>query len=109
VREIGVPVWTRGFTPNYASQASLFPWAYNVPIACSRVLVLPGDIMIADDDGAVLIPAQMAPLVAQYTIEHEEWEVFSRIKLAEGGSLRKYYPLNDEGWAEYEEWRKTQA
>jgi regulator of RNase E activity RraA len=32
------------------------------------VLVLPGDIMIADDDGAVLIPAQMAPLVAQYTI-----------------------------------------
>jgi DNA-binding PadR family transcriptional regulator len=35
--------------------------------------------------------------------------VFSRIKLAEGGSLRKYYPLNEEGRAEYEEWRKTQA
>ena len=41
-------------------------------------------------------------------VEHEEWEVFSRIKLAEGGSLKKYYPLNDEGWAEYEEWRKAQ-
>ena len=109
VQEIGVPIWTRGFTPNFASQATLFPWAYNVPIACSRVLVLPGDIMIADDDGAVLVPAQMAPLVIEHTVEHEEWEVFSRIKLAEGGSLRKYYPLNEEGWAEYEVWRNSQA
>jgi regulator of RNase E activity RraA len=109
VQEIGVPVWTRGFTPNYASQASLFPWAYNVPIACSRVLVLPGDIVIADDDGAVLVPARMAPLVLQHTAEHEEWEVFSRIKLSEGGSLKKYYPLSDEGWAEYEAWRASQA
>ncbi|MFL5807436.1 MAG: ribonuclease activity regulator RraA [Roseiflexaceae bacterium] len=106
VQEIGTPVWTRGFTPNYASQASLFPWAYNVPIACSQVLVLPGDIMIADDDGAVLVPAQMAPLLIEHGVEHEEWEVFSRQKLAEGGSLKKYYPLNEEGWAEYEAWRK---
>jgi DNA-binding PadR family transcriptional regulator len=30
------------------------------------------------------------------------------MKLAEGGSLKKYYPLNDEGWAEYEQWRKIQ-
>lgn len=105
VQEIGVPVWTRGFTPNYASQTHLFPWAYNVPIACSSVLVLPGDIIIADDDGAVLVPAQLAPLVAQHTLEHEDWEVFSRMKLAEGGSLRKYYPLSDEGRREYEAWR----
>ena len=109
VREIGVPVWTRGFTPNYASQTHLFPWAHNVPIACSQVLVLPGDIIIADDDGAVVVPVQMAPLVLQQTVEHEEWEVFSRIKLAEGGSLTKYYPLNEEGQREYEAWRKTQA
>jgi regulator of RNase E activity RraA len=109
VQEIGTPIWTRGFTPNYASQASLFPWAYNVPIACSRVLVLPGDIMIADDDGAVVVPAQMASLLIEHGGEHEDWEVFSRIKLAEGGSLKKYYPLNDEGWAEYEAWKRTQT
>src|SRR4051812_25721201 len=66
VQEIGTPIWTRGFTPNYASQSTLFPWAYNVPIACSRVLVLPGDIIIADDDGAVLVPAQMAALLLEY-------------------------------------------
>jgi regulator of RNase E activity RraA len=109
IQQIGVPLWTVGFTPNYASQASLYPWAYNVPTAVSRVLVLPGDIIIADDDGAVMIPAQMAEVVAQHTKEHEDWEVFSRIKLAEGGALKKYYPLNEEGQREYEEWRKTQG
>jgi regulator of RNase E activity RraA len=67
--------------------------------------VQPGDIMIADDDGAVLVPAQMAPLLLEHASAHEDWEVFSRIKLAEGGSLAKYYPLNDEGWAEYEHWK----
>lgn len=107
IQEIGLPLWTQGFTPNYASQATLFPWAYNVPIAVSRVLVLPGDIIIADDDGAVMVPAKMAGLLAEHALGHEEWEVFSRIKLAEGGALKKYYPLNEEGWAEYEAWRKT--
>lgn len=109
VQEIGVPLWTKGFTPNYASQATLFPWAYNVPIACSRVLALPGDIMIADDDGAVLVPQQLAAQVLEQTLEHEEWEVFSRMKLAEGGTLRKYYPLSEEGQREYEEWKASKT
>ena len=69
-------------------------------------VAIPGDIVIADDDGVVVVPQQMAAIVADYTLDHEEWEVFSRIKLAEGGALRKYYPLNEEGQREYEEWRK---
>ena len=105
IREMDVPLWSRGFTPNYASQSHLFPWAFNVPIACSMVLVLPGDIIIADDDGAVAVPAKLASFVAEQTLKHEEWEVFSRIKLLEGGSIMKYYPLNDEGWEEYEAWK----
>jgi len=109
VQEIAVPLWTKGFTPNYASQGTLFPWAYNVPIDLSRVLALPGDIMIADDDGAVIVPAQMAEMVLEATLRHEEWEAFSRMRLAEGGSLSKYYPLSDEGLAEYEEWRRKRG
>ncbi len=108
VQEIDVPLWTRGFTPNYASQSTQYPWAYNVPINCSQVLVLPGDIIIADDDGAVMVPALLAETVADQTLAHEDWEVFSRIKLAEGGALQKYYPLNEEGQREYEAWKKTQ-
>ena len=106
IQKIGVPMWTVGFTPNYASQSELFPWALNVPVNVSSVLVLPGDVIIADDDGAVVVPRQMIPMVLDHTLAHEEWEVFSRMKLAEGGALSKYYPLNDEGWAEYETWQK---
>jgi regulator of RNase E activity RraA len=107
IQKIDIGLWTVGFTPNYASQAQLAPWAYNVPVTLSNVLVLPGDAIIADDDGAVVVPQQMIPLVLEHTLAHEEWEVFSRIKLAEGGALSKYYPLNDEGWAEYEAWKKN--
>jgi regulator of RNase E activity RraA len=105
VHQIGLPIWVRGFTPNYASQSSLFPWAYNVPIACSRVLVLPGDIILADDDGAVLIPRKVAPQLVKLTLEHEDWEAFSRMRLQQGGALSKYYPLNEEAQLEYEKWR----
>jgi len=107
VEKIGTPLWCCGFTPNYASQSGLYPWAYNVPIACSRVLVLPGDIVIADDDGAVLVPQQLAPLLLEKTLEHEDWEAFSRKRMAEGGSIWTYYPLSEEGRAEYEAWKKA--
>jgi regulator of RNase E activity RraA len=107
IQEIDLPLWTKGFTPNYASQARLFPWAYNVPVALSGVLIMPGDIIIADDDGAVVVPQQMASSVAKITREHEDWETFSRMKLDEGGSLYKYYPLNEEGRKEYEAWRSA--
>src|SRR5262249_10830425 len=56
VLKLGVPIWSTGVTPHYASQAELFPWAYDVPIACGGALVLPGDLMVADDDGAVVVP-----------------------------------------------------
>ncbi len=108
IRDLDLPIWTRGVTPNYTSQSTLFPWAYNVPVALSRILVLPGDIMRADDDGAVIVPARVTPLLVEHAGEHEEWEVFSRIKLAEGGALQKYYPLSSEGRVEYEQWRENQ-
>jgi regulator of RNase E activity RraA len=109
VQKLEVPIWACGLTPHYASQAGLYPFGYNTPITCGNVLVLPGDIIIADDDGAVLVPRKLAPLLLEQTLKHEEWEVFSRLKLAEGGALAKYYPLNEEGQREYEEWRKTQG
>ena len=67
IQEIGLPMWLRGFTPNYASQTHLFPWACNVPVAVAGVLVMPGDVIIADDDGAVVVPRQMAAAVAEIT------------------------------------------
>ncbi|MFI1848254.1 ribonuclease activity regulator RraA [Streptomyces sp. NPDC020480] len=105
VRETGVPVWATGVTPHYASQAELFPWAYDTPVACGGVLALPGDLLVADDDGPVVVPRRTAPAVIAAAREHEQWERFSRARIEEGGALTDYYPLTTTTRAEYERWR----
>jgi regulator of RNase E activity RraA len=106
-QKLDLPMWLRGTTPNFHTQTDIFPMAHNVPIACGGVLVMPGDIIVADDDGAVVVPLALAEQLSEKAGEHAEWEVFSRMKLAQGGDLRKYYPLSDEARVEYEEWKKT--
>lgn len=108
VRELGVPIWCTGTTPHYASQSELFPWAYDVPVAAGGVLCLPGDIVVADDDGAVVVPQATAPEVVATAQDHQEWEVFSRMRLDQGARLGNYYPLTSESRAEYEQWRDQQ-
>ncbi len=106
---LGLGLWLKGTTPNFHTQTDIFPFAVNVPIACGNTLVMPGDIIVADDDGVVVIPIALAPELLEKASEHSEWEEFSRMRLAEGGDLRKYYPLTDEARSEYEEWRKRQG
>ena len=98
----------KGVTPNFHTQTNIAPFAVNVPIACGNTLVIPGDIIVADDDGAVVVPAKLAPQLLAKASEHAEWEDFSRLRLSQGGDLRKYYPLSEEARAEYEAWRKEQ-
>jgi regulator of RNase E activity RraA len=104
IADLGLPVWSLGSTPHYASQGTLFPWAYHVPVAVGGALVLPGDLVVADDDGAVVVPIGRAQAVLEASTSHEAWEVFSRLRLGQGGALRRYYPLDEQGWAEYEQW-----
>lgn len=108
VRAIGVPIWCTGTTPHYASQTDLFPWAYDVPIAAGGVLCLPGDLVVADDDGAVVVPAGKALELVQSAEDHEGWEQFSRLRLDQGARLSDYYPLNEATRAEFEAWRDQQ-
>jgi regulator of RNase E activity RraA len=107
-KDLGLGLWLRGTTPNFHTQTNLFPFAVNVPIACSNCLVMPGDIIVADDDGVVVVPIKLAPELLKRASEHAEWEEFSRMRLAQGGDLRKYYPLSDEARGEYEAWRDAQ-
>jgi regulator of RNase E activity RraA len=108
VRELGVPIWCTGTTPHYASQTDLFPWAYDVPVAAGGVLCLPGDVVVADDDGAVIVPAGKALELVEDAEDHEDWEEFSRMRLEQGARLSDYYPLSPDSRAEYEFWRAGQ-
>ena len=66
-------------------------------------------IIIADDDGAVVVPVKLAPQLLEKAAAHAEWEDFSRQRLSEGGDLRKYYPLSEAAKVEYEAWKKQQG
>ena len=80
-RALGVGLWVRGVTPNFHAQTNIFPFAVNVPIACANTFVMPGDIIVADDDGAVVVPVAMAEQVIEVGGRHAEWEEFSRERL----------------------------
>lgn len=79
----------------------------NVPIGCADVLVMPGDIMVGDDEGVVCVPRQVAEKVAQAGLDLEELEAFVLEKIKAGAPLRGTYPPNDAVRAEYEAWKKS--
>lgn len=106
---LNLGLWLRGVTPNYHTQTNIVPYAVNVPIACGNVLVMPGDIIIADDDGAVVVPIALAQEVAEQAGAKHEWEEFTKLRLSQGGHLRDYYPLSEAAKVEYESWRKQQG
>ncbi len=108
IEKIDLGLWIRGVTPNFHTQTDIMPFGVNVPIACGGCLVMPGDIIVADNDGAVVVPVGMAEELIREAHTRHEWEDFVRIKLAEGGDLRRYYPLSDAARPEYDEWLKTQ-
>jgi regulator of RNase E activity RraA len=104
VKELGIPMWLRGVTPNYHAQTNIMPFAVNVPVACGGVTVMPGDIIVADDDGAVCVPVALAEEMVKKAQKDHGWEEFSRQKLLQGQSLQRYYPLHKDAWPEYEAW-----
>lgn len=108
-RKLNLGFWVRGATPNFHVQTGIVPFAVNVPIACGGVVVMPGDIVVADDDGAVVVPAAHAQAVIEKGSAHHDWEEFSKMRLEQGGELRRYYPLSEAARPEYEEWKRSQG
>jgi regulator of RNase E activity RraA len=109
VKRLDLGLWTNGVTPNYHVQTDIVPFAVNVPVACGNVFVVPGDIIVADDDGAVVVPVDLATQVIEQATQHHGWEEFSREQLFAGGDLRRYYPLHDDARPEYEEWLRKKG
>jgi len=106
IKKLDIPMWLRGVTPNYHAQTNIMPFAVNVTIACGGVTVVPGDIILADDDGAVCVPVALAEAMIEKAHKDHGWEQFSKMKLLQGESLQRYYPLHQDARPEYEEWLK---
>lgn len=95
VRTYGFPVFARGPTAK-AGGGILLPYEVNGYIQCGNVLVKPGDVIIGDDDGVVVLPQQLAQEVVSAALEHEEIEAVVKEALErEGASPGVYYPFNE--------------
>ena len=76
----------------------------NVPIGCAGVPVFPGDVLVGDGEGVVVIPRHLAEAVAADAAAQERMERFIARKVARGAPLRGTYPPNAETLGEYEAW-----
>jgi regulator of RNase E activity RraA len=82
-----------------------FPLETNVPIACGGALVMPGDVIVGDGDGVLVVPAAMAEEVAHDALEQEEREAWALERIEAGETVRGIYPLGEERREEFERWR----
>jgi regulator of RNase E activity RraA len=101
----GLPVWCQGVAAP-ASVAGLTFVGWEEPIGCGGVAVFPGDLVVADDDGAVAIPSALIDAVAAEAAEQERMEAWIMAEVDKGVALPGLYPPNAETKARYEAWSK---
>jgi regulator of RNase E activity RraA len=97
----GLPVFCQGYVaPASVSALNFVGW--QEVIGCGGVTVVPGDIVVADQDGAVVIPAALLDAVVDAAVEQERLEAWIMVEVNKGLALPGLYPANAETKARYE-------
>ena len=100
----GLKIWCDGIAAP-PSVAGLTFVGWGEPIACGGVAVFPGDTVVADDDGAVLIPQAMLAEIVPEAVEQERMEGWIMEEVGRGVELPGLYPMNDATKARYAAWK----
>src|SRR5437868_14736928 len=103
-----LPVWCAGVAAP-ASVNGLTFVGWQQPIACGGCAIFPGDVIVLDDDGAVVIPQDLIEFVAHAGAEHELYESWVFGEVEKGVKLPGLYPPNEDAKARYAAWRKTRG
>nr|MDT0662533.1 hypothetical protein [Micromonospora sp. DSM 115978] len=101
IRAVGLPVFAAG------AHAATFPVRHvaievNTPVGCGGVLIYPGDLLIGDDEGVAVVPAERVDEIVEACLRQEEQDQFSLEKIREGVPLAEAYPLSAALRAEFE-------
>jgi regulator of RNase E activity RraA len=107
VLSTGLPVWCRG-TAAPASVTGLTFVGWQEPIGCGGVAIMPNDVIVADVDGAVVIPAALLEDVVAAAVEQERHEGWIMREVEAGVPLPGLYPPDAATQARYNAWRVAQ-
>jgi regulator of RNase E activity RraA len=103
-----LPVWSAGVAAPASINGLTFV-GWQQPIGCGGCAIFPGDVIVADDDGAVVIPQAMTEFVAHEGAEHELYESWVFSEVERGSKLPGLYPPDDDAKARYAAWRKSRS
>jgi 2-keto-4-pentenoate hydratase/2-oxohepta-3-ene-1,7-dioic acid hydratase in catechol pathway/regulator of RNase E activity RraA len=106
VASVGISVFSNGAHPAVLGRKHV-PWDLDVTIACGGTTVQPGDIIVGDADGVIVIPPALAGEVADAALAQEEEDAWIAEQVAAGHPVDGLFPLNDEWRAKYETARST--
>jgi regulator of RNase E activity RraA len=104
----GLPVWCNGAAaPPSVAGLTFINW--QEPIGCGGVAIFPNDVILVDDDGAVVIPQKLLDEVVPVMLEQERMEGWIMGEVDRGLALPGLYPANAENKARYEAWARAQG
>ncbi|WP_433574438.1 fumarylacetoacetate hydrolase family protein [Nocardia brasiliensis] len=107
VAEIGVPVFTAGPHPAVLGRRHV-PWDADLTICCGGATVQPGDIIVGDGDGVLVLPPDLAAAVVDDALEQEIQDGWIAEQVGAGHPVHGLFPPDAEWKARYREWRKSQ-
>lgn len=101
----GFPVFAHATTAKQGPSV-MYPWGVNEVITCGGTAVRPGDVIVGDDDGVVVVPAAVAEEVLEMAAEREAIERVIKTELERNpGPPGKYYPFTDEARKLFDEYK----
>lgn len=106
VAAIGIPVYSAGAHPAVLGRRHV-PWDLDGTIGCGGTTVQPGDILVGDSDGVIVVPPALAEEVADAALAQEDEDAWIAEQVAGGHAVDGLFPMNDEWRARYDRWRRT--
>ncbi len=103
VAQLGIPVFSQGAHPSVLGRKHV-PWEVDVTIACGGAAVQPGDIIVGDGDGVIVIPPQLLAEVVAEAAEQERQDAYVAEQVAAGESVDGLFPMNASWQARYAQW-----